>query len=107
MREPELWSTRRQVGNQQLHRLLAAEFVDVQFVGQLDPTHGRVGPHLAVDTKGDAVELQAAAFALEHHLEVALADDTLLHQLEGAVEQRLGKVPVSYTHLTLPTIYSV
>ena len=33
--------------------------------------------------------------------------DELVLDAAARIEQRLGRPPVSYTHLTLPTIYSV
>ena len=35
-----------------------------------------------------------------------LTDDDM-DIIDGQQEQLIGKIPVSYTHLTLPTIYSV
>ena len=37
----------------------------------------------------------------------AVLTDNDLMFAEGKMEEMFGKLPVSYTHLTLPTIYSV
>ena len=58
------------MGNHQLHGFLATKLVNVELVGQFHPANGRVGPDLAVDAEGDAIELHRTALALEHHFQM-------------------------------------
>jgi hypothetical protein len=89
---PAKGSTRFYVGNHQLNRLVSTKLVDVEFVSQFDPLDGRIRPDVAVDAKGNAVELDRTTLAPQYHFEVPFANHALLHQLKHPVKQRLRKV---------------
>ena len=53
----------------------------------------------------DILDTQVVNFAVKY--EVFVAPNTNRVQVVQNINNRIASVPVSYTHLTLPTIYSV
>jgi hypothetical protein len=85
-----LISARFDVGNHQLHGLVAAKLVDVELVGQLHPLmvgFGQISRSMPKAMPSSFTDHTRS----QHHFQVPLADDALLDQLEHPMEQRLRK----------------
>ena len=65
------------------------------------------GP-LLVDFCGETTSLAPGEeISFGRAADLAIDDNPYLHRVVGRFEHRAGRWSVSYTHLTLPTIYSV
>src|SRR5690606_7947544 len=86
-------ANRLEIFHNQLQIAAPTKLVDVNAVGDAHSLHLLIRPLAQLHVEGNGVEQELPALAAaQHHLQMFTAHEALLHHMELAIKQRLGKV---------------